>query len=56
MKVYILLDESRGILAVYNKEDLAKKMKDVVKRKIGEEVTMEAHQINPDIKLVGRNR
>jgi len=56
MKVYVLFDSDRVIVAIYDQKDLANKMKEVIARKIEDDVTLEVHNINPDIKLVGLNR
>jgi hypothetical protein len=51
--IFLLVDtESKEVTAVYTDEKIAKKMKPVIEKKLDSILTLEKHQVNPDIKVI----
>jgi hypothetical protein len=51
--VYLLLDESREVVALYDNKDLAEKMKKPIEQKFNKKLTIEKRTLNLDIKTIG---
>lgn len=53
MKVYLLIDLNKNVVAIYDDETLAEKMKTSVEEKLNTKVTIEKRSVNIDIKAIG---
>lgn len=52
--VYVLTDEDMNVVAIYTREDVAKKMKPVIERKLETTVEIDKTRLDPDIKTINR--
>lgn len=51
--VYLMIDTEKNVVAVYDDETLAQKMKASVEEKLKTKVTIEKRSVNLDIKTIG---
>jgi len=51
--VYLLIDTEKNVVAVYDDENLAKKMKKPLEEKFKKELTVDKRSLNQDVSLVG---
>lgn len=51
--VYLMIDTDKNVVAVYDDETLATKMKTSVEEKLKTKVTIEKRSVNLDIKTIG---
>jgi hypothetical protein len=51
--VYLLSDVEKNVVAIYDNEELANKMKKPIEEKLKVELTIEKRSINLDLKVIG---
>lgn len=51
--VYVLVDTENNIEAIYDRSDLAEKLKKPIEDKLGKTLSIEKHRINSDIASIG---
>lgn len=52
-KVWLMIDKDKNVVAIYDSEELASKMKSPIEKKLNLELTVEERSVNIDIKMVG---
>lgn len=51
--VYLMLDEAKNVVAIYEDEAVAQKLKKPIEEKLNLTLTIEKRSVNPDLKVVG---
>lgn len=52
-KLFLLIDEEKNVIAIYENKDLAERLKEPIERKLNVELTVQERTLNPDLKVVG---